>query len=127
EEVIGLLIGHWETVASSNPYKADHTTAIVQEVFQVARSDKRKDRVEISPEQLHLAVVYTEELEKIRGQEMSVIGWYHSHPHITVCPSHVGKYVLVKCSNIILAYRSKDSATTAINGQPILWYDCIVL
>ena len=23
---------------------------------------------------------------------MRVVGWYHSHPHITVWPSHVGKY-----------------------------------
>ena len=23
---------------------------------------------------------------------MRVLGWYHSHPHITVWPSHVGKY-----------------------------------
>lgn len=23
---------------------------------------------------------------------MRVLGWYHSHPHITVCPSHVGMY-----------------------------------
>lgn len=22
---------------------------------------------------------------------MRVVGWYHSHPHITVWPSHVGK------------------------------------
>ena len=35
----------------------------------------------------------------LRGQDlarelqrpMRVVGWYHSHPHITVWPSHVGK------------------------------------
>ena len=26
---------------------------------------------------------------------MRVIGWYHSHPHITVWPSHVGEYQIV--------------------------------
>lgn len=25
------------------------------------------------------------------GRTTRVIGWYHSHPHITVLPSHVGK------------------------------------
>jgi hypothetical protein len=25
------------------------------------------------------------------GKTTRVIGWYHSHPHITVLPSHVGK------------------------------------
>lgn len=26
------------------------------------------------------------------GRRTRVIGWYHSHPKITVLPSHVGKY-----------------------------------
>lgn len=25
------------------------------------------------------------------GRTTRVIGWYHSHPHITVMPSHVGE------------------------------------
>lgn len=28
-----------------------------------------------------------------RKRPMRVIGWYHSHPHITVWPSHVGKFM----------------------------------
>lgn len=55
------------------------------------RSDKQPDRVEISPEQLCKASNYADELAQKLGQPMRVIGWYHSHPHITVCPSHVGK------------------------------------
>ncbi len=30
-----------------------------------------------------------EECSKQRGVRIRVIGWYHSHPHITVLPSHV--------------------------------------
>lgn len=28
------------------------------------------------------------------GRPIQVLGWYHSHPHITVWPSHVGKLTL---------------------------------
>lgn len=28
------------------------------------------------------------------GRTTRVIGWYHSHPHITVLPSHVGMFPL---------------------------------
>ena len=55
------------------------------------RSDKRKDRVEISPEQLSGAAELAEKLADQLDHPMRVIGWYHSHPHITVWPSHVGK------------------------------------
>lgn len=30
-------------------------------------------------------------LAELTGRSMRVVGWYHSHPHITVWPSHVGK------------------------------------
>lgn len=56
------------------------------------RSDKRKDRVEISPEQLSGAAELAEKLQEELERPMRVIGWYHSHPHITVWPSHVGMY-----------------------------------
>lgn len=55
------------------------------------RSDKQPDRVEISPEQLSTASTYAEELAEKLKRPMNIVGWYHSHPHITVWPSHVGK------------------------------------
>lgn len=55
------------------------------------RSDKQPDRVEISPEQLCGASLHAEQLASSLKRPMRVIGWYHSHPHITVWPSHVGK------------------------------------
>jgi BRCA1/BRCA2-containing complex subunit 3 len=45
--------------------------------------------VEISPEQLSVALTEIERLAKLTGGTLRVVGWYHSHPHITVRPSHV--------------------------------------
>ncbi len=48
-----------------------------------------QDRVEASPEQLASAMAAAEKLSEQSGMRVRVIGWYHSHPHITVLPSHV--------------------------------------
>ncbi|KAL3151729.1 hypothetical protein ABBQ38_012708 [Trebouxia sp. C0009 RCD-2024] len=53
------------------------------------RSDRRKDRVEASPEQLSRCAQAAEQFTSQGGVRTRVIGWYHSHPHITVLPSHV--------------------------------------
>ncbi|KAK3752479.1 hypothetical protein RRG08_032770 [Elysia crispata] len=53
------------------------------------RSDKQPDRVEISPEQQTDASIKAEQLANDLKRPMRVVGWYHSHPHITVWPSHV--------------------------------------
>jgi BRCA1/BRCA2-containing complex subunit 3 len=45
--------------------------------------------VEASPEQLASAMAVAEKLSERNGTKIRVIGWYHSHPHITVLPSHV--------------------------------------
>ncbi|KAI8582901.1 hypothetical protein K450DRAFT_225371 [Umbelopsis ramanniana AG] len=74
---------------ASNPFSRDQSVAVVEAVCILTRSDKRKDRVEISPIQLHLAVVEAEKIEKELGRQICVVGWYHSHPHITVFPSHI--------------------------------------
>ncbi|KAG1180671.1 hypothetical protein G6F70_003245 [Rhizopus microsporus] len=89
EEIIGMLIGYWETIPSSNPYYKTKCIAHIKSISFLTRSDKRKDRVEIAPENLHLAAIHAEELGKRINQPMMVIGWYHSHPHITVFPSHI--------------------------------------
>lgn len=57
------------------------------------RSDKQPDRVEISPEQLSSAAIEAEVLGDHLKRSIQVVGWYHSHPHITVWPSHVGKCI----------------------------------
>ncbi|XP_063984487.1 lys-63-specific deubiquitinase BRCC36-like [Diachasmimorpha longicaudata] len=77
-EVMGLLIGTMiEDVAQ------------ISAVIILRRLDKKKDRVEISPEQLMKATAEAERFASESGLPIRVIGWYHSHPHITVCPSHV--------------------------------------
>lgn len=61
------------------------------------RSDKRSDRVEISPEQLTAAAIEAESLGARFQRNIQVLGWYHSHPHITVWPSHVGEEKIDYC------------------------------
>uniref|UniRef100_A0A8C7RRW8 BRCA1/BRCA2-containing complex, subunit 3 n=1 Tax=Oncorhynchus mykiss TaxID=8022 RepID=A0A8C7RRW8_ONCMY len=79
EEVMGLCIGEVDT----------NRIVHIHSVIILRRSDKRKDRVEISPEQLSSAATESYRLAEMTGRPMRVVGWYHSHPHITVWPSHV--------------------------------------
>ncbi|XP_043297183.1 lys-63-specific deubiquitinase BRCC36-like [Cervus canadensis] len=79
EEVMGLCIGEFDTIRIVH----------IHSVIILRRSDKRKDRVEISPEQLSAASTEAERLAELTGRPMRVVGWYYSHPHITVWPSHV--------------------------------------
>lgn len=74
---------------------------------------RKSDRVEISPLQLSAAAQEADELSLKLGKPIRVmgrhnvknttfeyiklilvLGWYHSHPHITVVPSHVGRLKL---------------------------------
>ncbi|XP_077268467.1 lys-63-specific deubiquitinase BRCC36 [Temnothorax americanus] len=77
-EVMGLLIGNFAC-----------GVAKISAVIILRRLDKKKDRVEISSEQLLKAAAEAERLTVELNRPMRVLGWYHSHPHITVCPSHV--------------------------------------
>lgn len=102
EEIMGLLIG-W---TDENENVCHITNSVL-----LKRSDKRKDRVEISPENLASSITTCETLNEERRRhsnvssrrvsqreghaesdilpEVRVVGWYHSHPHITVFPSEV--------------------------------------
>ncbi|XP_043578800.1 lys-63-specific deubiquitinase BRCC36-like [Bombus pyrosoma] len=77
-EVMGLLMG--DTVRD---------VAKIVAVIILRRLDKKKDRVEISAEQLLKAVTEAERLSEELKRPVRVLGWYHSHPHITVYPSHL--------------------------------------
>lgn len=74
-------------------FKIDEDACIthISACTSLTRSQKAADRVEISPEQLTKSSTYAEELAKKLKKPMRVVGWYHSHPHITVWPSVVGK------------------------------------
>ncbi|KAL1774736.1 lys-63-specific deubiquitinase BRCC36 isoform X2 [Sigmodon hispidus] len=94
EEVMGLCIGelndHSGTEVTTVAGKMDAIRFVhIHSVIILRRSDKTKDRVEISPEQLSAASIRAERSAEQTGRPMRVVGWYHSHPHITVWPSHV--------------------------------------
>lgn len=79
EEVMGLLLGRITPDGHAHLFAAE----------TVPRSDKRTDRVEIPPESLVAVTERAEALTAEVGEKVRVIGWYHSHPHITPFPSHV--------------------------------------
>ncbi|KAL1490676.1 hypothetical protein ABEB36_013332 [Hypothenemus hampei] len=80
QEIMGLLIGEIDE---------EQCISRISGCMILHRSDKQPDRVEISPEQLCGASMYAEKLANTLNRPMRVVGWYHSHPHITVWPSHV--------------------------------------
>ena len=63
-------------------------TRIAMALPQV-RTDRRKDRVESSPEQMARSSEMANAISQKLKTRLRVLGWYHSHPHITVLPSHV--------------------------------------
>ncbi|KAF3952983.1 hypothetical protein CMV_021522 [Castanea mollissima] len=83
EEIMGLLLGDIEYSKNGS------VTALIWGASPQTRSDRRKDRVETNPEQLAAASAKAERMSTLAGRTTRVIGWYHSHPHITVLPSHV--------------------------------------
>lgn len=83
EEIMGLLLGDIEHSKNGS------VTALIWGASPQTRSDRRKDRVETHPEQLAAASAQAERMTAMTGRTTRVIGWYHSHPHITVLPSHV--------------------------------------
>ncbi|EKX37894.1 hypothetical protein GUITHDRAFT_46340, partial [Guillardia theta CCMP2712] len=82
EEIMGLLLGDLD----NDELMARVWSVSLQRREQAARSD---DRVEISPEQLAAATEEAERLGEHLGRPTRVVGWYHSHPHLAVVPSHV--------------------------------------
>ncbi|XP_051152141.1 uncharacterized protein LOC127266073 [Andrographis paniculata] len=83
EEIMGLLLG--DIQHSEN----DNVTALIWGALPQPRCDRKKDRVETNPEQLTAAAIHAERMTIVTGTTTRVIGWYHSHLHTTVLPSHV--------------------------------------
>jgi BRCA1/BRCA2-containing complex subunit 3 len=63
--------------------------AHIRRAVPQVRTDRRRDRVETSPEQMAACSALAEHITHTTGMATRVVGWYHSHPHITVLPSHV--------------------------------------
>ncbi|KAJ3368606.1 BRCA1 BRCA2-containing complex, subunit 3 [Allomyces arbusculus] len=101
EEVMGLILGDWKplppkphrdsfvSIESADALGAEEYVAEVACLLVQRRLDKRPDRVELAPEQLIEATAEAEMWSKKTSRTVRVIGWYHSHPGITVNPSHV--------------------------------------
>uniref|UniRef100_A0A0G4HYF9 MPN domain-containing protein n=1 Tax=Chromera velia CCMP2878 TaxID=1169474 RepID=A0A0G4HYF9_9ALVE len=95
EEIMGLLIGDVtleggpSSSSSSSVASPADQISLIWAIKTMKRSDKSPDRVEISAEQLYECSEHAEKISKLTGRKSRVVGWYHSHPHITVLPSHV--------------------------------------
>eukprot|EP00092_Neocalanus_flemingeri_P025655 GFUD01027816.1.p1 GENE.GFUD01027816.1~~GFUD01027816.1.p1 ORF type:complete len:272 (+),score=74.67 GFUD01027816.1:48-863(+) len=74
EEIMGLLVG-----------KMEGDTLVLSAMKVIRRLTKQKDRVEFDNKDLIEGSEFAESLPS----SVRVLGWYHSHPHITVHPSHV--------------------------------------
>jgi BRCA1/BRCA2-containing complex subunit 3 len=77
QEIMGLCLGRLITPSESE------TIALVERSIVLSRKDKKKDRVEVSYDHLAMASTVAESLSQVDDSETRVIGWYHSHPHIT--------------------------------------------
>jgi BRCA1/BRCA2-containing complex subunit 3 len=83
EEVMGLLLGNVEN-------RQDNTCVInIFSTICLSRKCKAKDRVEFDEIQIAKASEIADSLQKDLGIEVNVVGWYHSHPKITIPPSQV--------------------------------------
>ncbi|KAG0238591.1 BRCA1 BRCA2-containing complex, subunit 3 [Actinomortierella wolfii] len=65
---MGMLMGDWV-------YENSKQVARIDGVSLLTRTEKRKDRVEIGPEQLSMAAIEAEEITKSTGKTTRVIGW----------------------------------------------------
>ena len=85
EEVMGILLG------KANKNKNLENTNIIQiySTICLSRKCKEKDRVEFDEIQISQASEIAEELSRETKTDIFVVGWYHSHPKITIPPSSV--------------------------------------
>ncbi|XP_001948425.1 lys-63-specific deubiquitinase BRCC36 [Acyrthosiphon pisum] len=93
EEVAALLIGQ----------KIVHENGITVSVTALSippRGEIKKDRVEIMSEDLVNAMEDAKHFSRVKGANLNVIGWYHSHPHITVWPSNVDLQTQLNLQNM---------------------------
>lgn len=114
---MGLLLGH----VNSNTSTVTITRSLI-----LNRRDKQIDRVEVGFEDLSNASTIVENMshriqrnnkninnDTDNSQQIRIIGWYHSHPHITVLPSSVdvrtqGEYQALDSGFIGLIFSAFD-------------------
>ncbi|KAH1097087.1 hypothetical protein J1N35_014008, partial [Gossypium stocksii] len=79
--------------------KYGNVTALIWGASPQSQSDRQKDRVETNPEHFVVKLTSRYRMAASTGRTTRVIGWYHSHPHITVLPSHVD-FLLLPSANV---------------------------
>jgi len=84
---MGLLLGFIDT---------ERGVSTIWTNCPLRRMDKRRDRVEISPEQLVLASSMAEKLTIEDKLPTRVVGWYHSHPQFIHLPRFVDGVTFLK-------------------------------
>ena len=82
EEVMGLLLGNVKNDEQGLKINIISTICLT-------RKCKEKDRVEFDEIQISKASEIADTLAKENKIEVNVVGWYHSHPKITIPPSSV--------------------------------------
>jgi proteasome lid subunit RPN8/RPN11 len=82
EEVMGLLLGFTEQVEEKFIMNIISTLSLT-------RNCKEKDRVEFDEIQISKACEVADSISKKQKFSVNVVGWYHSHPKITIPPSAV--------------------------------------
>ena len=82
EEIMGLLIGN-------EIKKKDSLIINIFSTICLTRKCKEKNRVEFDEIQMAHAIEITNEIKKENKIDANVVGWYHSHPKITIPPSNV--------------------------------------
>ena len=82
EEIMGLLIGN-------EIKKKDYLIINIFATICLTRKCKEKNRVEFDEIQMAQAEEITNEIKNENKIDANVVGWYHSHPKITIPPSNV--------------------------------------
>jgi BRCA1/BRCA2-containing complex subunit 3 len=82
EEIMGLLI-------ANEIKKKDSLIINIFSTICLTRKCKEKNRVEFDEIQMAHAIEITNEIKNENKIDANVVGWYHSHPKITIPPSNV--------------------------------------
>lgn len=64
------------------------------------RHDRTATRVEFSAENLAAGAAEAEALSAASGDALKVVGWFHTHPNITIHPSHVDLRTQGECQSL---------------------------
>ncbi|KAF9345889.1 hypothetical protein BGX26_002634 [Mortierella sp. AD094] len=105
EEIMGMLMGDWIREGATEIARVDGVSLLT-------RSEKRKDRVEIGPEQLTMAAIEAEEITKATGKTTRVIGWNSAFAAADGPEIH-------RNDCVVLQHRQRARSTTSLTHPAI--------